>query len=783
MRRLEWGLAVLTILFGQQQLWAQEEQPIVREIEVRFVGPETVNKSVVTANIQTAVGRPRSHDVIEQDVRNLIGAGYFSDVRVLEEPLNDGVKIVYQVQGKATIKEIIFEGAKRYKDERLKRELSQKVGDILDERKAHADAQKIIEMYQKAGYPDIKVEPEISIDKDTGKAVLRFSIIEGNHVFLQQIQITGNQAYPTPRLLKLFKTKRRWWGSWLAGTGVLKEDVFKEDLDKLKDFYRSNGYIDMEVRDTRVERVSPKWMVLHVGIFEGRQYKVGDIRIEGTTLFPVAELEKQLKMKTGQTFTPDGLSKDMKAFEDYYGARGYLDTSARTTRNPNVETGRIDLTYTIREGQLTYIDKIEIRGNTKTKDKVIRRELAVAPGDIYNTVRVDRSAERLRNLNYFSKVDTIPEPTQVPNRKDLVINVEEKQTGTVTFGAGFSSVDNLLGFVELGQGNFDLFNWPTLTGGGQHLTIRAQVGFKRQDYVLSFVEPWFLDQRLLFGFDAFHHEISYLSTEFVEDSTGVDFRFEKALNEFLRVGVQYCIQDITEKVLKSASQELQSQDGTKLRSSVLATLVYDARDNVFLTTRGNRTELSTELIGGPVGGNISVYKLNAKTTSFFPLFGGHVLELLGAVGVVDAYGQTRGSGPIVDEDPSPFLHLVKVDDVPIFDRYFLGGANTLRGFGFRDVGPKDVRGESVGGNTYANATVEYTIPIVERIRGAVFFDIGEVEKDSYSFDLGDLKSDAGIGVRLNLPIGPIRLDYGYPIQTDKETGKTGKIQFSVGYQF
>jgi len=165
------------------------------------------------------------------------------------------------------------------------------------------------------------------------------------------------------------------------------------------------------------------------------------------------------------------------------------------------------------------------------------------------------------------------------------------------------------------------------------------------------------------------------------------------------------------------------------------------------------------------------------------LFGGHVLELLGAVGVVDAYGQTRGSGPIVDEDPSPFLHLVKVDDVPIFDRYFLGGANTLRGFGFRDVGPKDVRGESVGGNTYANATVEYTIPIVERIRGAVFFDIGEVEKDSYSFDLGDLKSDAGIGVRLNLPIGPIRLDYGYPIQTDKETGKTGKIQFSVGYQF
>jgi outer membrane protein insertion porin family len=783
MRRRLWGLVVLTTLFTQPQLWAQEEPLVVREIEVRFVGPETVNKSVVTANIQTAVGKPRSRDVIEQDVRNLIGAGYFSDVRVLEEPVQDGVKIVYQVQGKATIKEIIFEGEKRYKDERLKRELSQKVGDILDERKAHVDAQKIIEMYQKAGYPDIKVEPEVSVDKDTGKAVLRFRISEGNHVFLKQIQIRGNRAYPTPRLLKLFKTKRRWWGSWLAGTGVLKDDVFKEDLDKLKDFYRSNGYIDMEIRDTRLERVSPKWMVLHVDVFEGHQYKVGDIKIEGTTLFPVAELEKQLKMKTGQTFTPDGLSKDMKALEDYYGARGYLDTVARTIRNPNVETGRIDLRYTIREGQLTYIDKVEIRGNTKTKDKVIRRELAVVPGDIYNTVRVDRSAERLRNLNYFSKVDTIAEPTQVPNRKDLVISVEEKQTGTVTFGAGFSSIDNLIGFVEVTQGNFDLFNWPMFTGGGQHLSIRAQVGFKRQDYILSFVEPWFLDQRLLFGFDAFHHESSYLSTEFVENRTGVDFRLEKALNGFLRAGVQYGIQDITLKVSDTASQEVQSQNGTTVRSSVLGTLVYDARDSVFLTTRGNRTELSAELVGGPVGGDVSVYKLNAKSTVYFPLFGGHVLQLLGAAGVVDAFGQTKGSGPIVDEDPSPFVHLVKVDDVPIFDRYFLGGANTLRGFGFRDVGPKDVHGEPVGGNTYANATVEYTFPIVERIRGAVFFDIGEVERDSYSFNLGDLKSDAGIGVRLNLPIGPIRLDYGYPIQTDKETGKTGKIQFSVGYQF
>jgi outer membrane protein insertion porin family len=514
---------------------------------------------------------------------------------------------------------------------------------------------------------------------------------------------------------------------------------------------------------------------------------VGQIRLEGNTLFPATELEKRLKMTAGQTFTPDGLSGDIRAVEDYYGERGYIDTSVRSSRIPNVETGRIDVTYSIREGQLTSIEKIEIRGNTKTKDKVIRRELAVVPGDIYDTVRIEKSAERLRNLGYFAKVDSTPAATQVPNRKDLVISLEEQRTGSVVFGAGFSSIDNLIGFIEVTQGNFDLFNWPTFTGGGQKLRVRMQLGFERQDYVLSFTEPWFLDQKLSLGFDLFHRESSFLSDQFDESRTGGDIRLEKALNEFMRGQLQYGLQSIDLSVASTASQELQSQNGEKLRSSVEASLVYDTRDSVFLTTRGNRSELSAEVVGGPVGGDVSVYKLNAKTTFYFPFFRGHVLQVQGAAGVVDAFGSTKGSGSNVTETVvtggvTNFVP-VQVNDVPIFDRYFLGGANTLRGFSFRKVGPKDVNGEPVGGNTYVNATVEYTIPVVERVRFAVFFDIGNVRRQAYSFALNDLRSDAGVGVRLNLPIGPLRLDYGYPIQSDSQSGRNGKIQFSVGYQF
>ena len=784
MRRWVWalGLGLAGWCGTGLRVAAQEEAPTVREIEVRFVGPETVNRAIVLANIQTATGKPLSREMIEQDVRNLINTGYFFDVRVLEESLPaNSVKVIYQVQGKAVIREIVFEGEQAFKEARLRRDLTFKVGDRFDERKAHVDAQKLVDAYQKAGYPDAKIDPQASIDRDTGKAIVRFKVYEGPRVFVQSINWQGNKAFPASRLNKLMKTRRRWWGSWFSGTGVMKEDQFKEDQESLREFYRSHGYLDMDIKSINIVRISDHWEVVRIEVFEGPQYKVGTVSLEGTRLFPTVELEKQLKMTTGHTFTPGGLQADVKALEDYYGGRGYLDTNVRTTRSPNVETGRIDVRYTVLEGLLSYIQKIDIRGNTKTKDKVIRRELAVVPGQIYDTVRVDRSAERLRNLGYFSKVETTPEPTAVPNRKDLAISVVEQRTGSVTFGAGFSSVDSLLGFVEVTQGNFDLFNWPNFTGGGQKLRIRAQVGFKRQDYVLSFTEPWFLDQKLAFGFDAFHHSSSYLSSKYTEQRTGIDLRLEKALSEFVRGQVQYSIQDISVNVDHKASEELKSQDGSQLRSAIEAQLTYDTRDSVFLTTRGMRSEVSAEVAGGPLGGDVKLYKLNAKSSVYFPFFNKHVLQFMGAVGVVDTFGSA--SGPEAHVVETPTLQVARVDNVPIFDRYFLGGPTNLRGFGFQKVSPKDIQGESMGGNTYANGTAEYSFPIIERVRGALFFDAGNVWPNSYQFGLPDLKADVGIGGRLNLPIGPLRLDYGYPIMTDSESGHSGKIQFSVGYQF
>ncbi len=760
--------------------WAEEGQT-VREVEIKFVGPATVNRAIILANIQTKEGQALARRLVEQDVRDLIGTGYFFDVRVLRERVEGGVKLVYHLQGKASVQQILIEGNTYFKPDRLKREITFKEGDIYDERKAHADAQKMVALYQKYAFPDAKVTPAADLDRDTGKAIVRFQIEEGPRVYIRRVHLNGAQPGFRKQLYKLMKTRHRWFLSWISGTGTFKDEQFRDDLEAVREFYQKKGYLDMEIKATRTERVTPRWMEVHLDIFEGQQYQVGSITIEGNKLFTVEALQARLKMTGGQTFTPDGLQADTKAVEDYYGTRGYLDTQVRSIRTPNVETGRLDLRYVIREGELSYIEKIDIRGNTKTKDKVIRRELAVVPGQIYDTVRVERSADRLRNLGYFSKVETTPSVTPVPNRKDLVVTVEEQRTGTVTFGAGFSSVDNLIGFIEVTQGNFDLFNWPTFTGGGQKMRARIQLGFERQDYVLSFTEPWFLDKKLALGFDLFHREAGYLSSVFNETRTGGNLRLEKALSEFWRAQVQYGIQYIQLDVDSGTSAELQSQEGDYLRSSVEMTVVYDTRDSVFLTTRGNRTEMSAEVVGGPAGGDVSLYKLNAKSSFFFPFFNKHVLQVVGAAGIAEAFGSSKGDAGYIIE-PST-LDVVKGNDVPIFDRYFLGGPSTLRGFRYRDVSPKDIRGEPVGGNTYAHGTVEYSFPIVERIRGAVFYDVGSVWKDSYEFDIGELRSDVGIGVRLNLPIGPLRLDYGYPIQTVEGDSQSGKIQFSVGYQF
>jgi outer membrane protein insertion porin family len=423
----------------------------------------------------------------------------------------------------------------------------------------------------------------------------------------------------------------------------------------------------------------------------------------------------------------------------------------------------LNVTYRLDEGIQSYIEHINIQGNKRTKDKVIRRELAVVPGDVYNTVLVENSKQRLDNLKYFSRVDTFPGETSIPGRKDLNVLVEEQRTGSFNFGAGFSSVDNLVGFVELQQSNFDVTHWPDFTGGGQRFRTRLQYGTSRKDFTISLTEPWFMDKQLSLGGEAFYHEDTYSSDVYSQRNYGFDVSIRKPIGKFSSVQVQYKLEDIriydiTGNGLYSAP--ILAAKGDYLKSTVSSTFSYDTRDSLFLPRKGEHVDFTAFVSG--LGGDVKDYGFDLEAAKYVLLPWDTILNFSGEVATVAAYnGKT----------------------VPIFDRLYLGGSNNLRGFKYRNVGPKDLYSDPIGGNTLARFTTEYTFPIIERVRGAVFYDAGFVNAGDYDFGTGNINSDAGIGVRLDLPIGPVRIDYGYPIQKDSQTSGSGRFNFNVGYQF
>ncbi|MCX7824992.1 MAG: outer membrane protein assembly factor BamA [Verrucomicrobiae bacterium] len=787
-RPRRFGTGLLMWLLAFAPLGAQEQTYFVKEVEIRHVGPVPISDSVILANVQTKAGQSTTRTALGQDVRNLYATGYFTNVHVAQEDVEGGIKVIFTVQGKAKIKEIILQGNKKVKASRLRKEMDIKVGEPLDERKVVLAQKKMEEYYEKAGYERAKIAYDVTIDQQTGQGVITFRITEGPRVDIIDITFTGNDHYPKATLQKQMKTKRKWWLSWIVRTNVMKKEQWQDDLDKLRDFYHNEGYVDMQITDVKFDYVKPERMYIRISLVEGRKYLVGKLDIKGNNLFPSADIRGVLKMTEGKTFGPKALDKDIEAIRDYYGAKGYIDARVTPIRQANVETGRMDVVYEIVEGDISYVAKINIRGNVKTKDKVIRRELAVKPGEVFDMVKVKRSKQRLENLGFFSRVAAVPEPTEVPGHKDLSIEVTEQRTGQFVFGAGFSTVDALVGYAEVSQGNFDLFNPPLFSGGGQKARLRVQLGTKRQDFILSFTEPWFMDRKLALGFDAFRTRSSYLSDMYVETRTGADIHLTKELAPFTSGKVQYGYQvvDISD-VPEDAAQIFRDEEGNRSVSAVTATLTRDTRDSFFVTTRGNKTEVVGEVAGGPFSGGTDVYKMELKTQQYFPLpftwptrDRKHVILLAGAAGVVDSYGSEG--------------------NVPLFNRFFLGGPNNLRGFRYRDVGPKvsdlplqkqlnaygvpsDDQDETVGGNTYAWATFEYIIPLIERIRFAIFYDIGFVNRDSYDFSMSNYNDDFGFGLRLDLPIGPIRFDYGIPITTDKHNNRGGRFNFNIGYQF
>lgn len=743
----------------------------VGALEVKFIGAANISEDVVRANMQVREGIDLDDTLIDQDIRSLYRTGLFEFIEVKRDVRPDRtVNLVFEVTPKFRVLRVSYDGNVKVKTRRLEKEVKTKANTPLDERQVKEDVTKIREYYQKSGYNQIKVGYTIERNRSTGFGEVIFKIEEGVKVRISRVNFVGNEHVKAGKLRKAIETRKWTIFSWITGRGRFKDDQFQDDIGKLRDYYRELGYLDVEVPADQVQYdyPSPKKLVLTIRINEGRQYKVGEIAITGNTIISTETLRGVLRQNTGSIFAPSKIDADVTALQDAFGKDGYIETRVQLIRKPNLETGAIDIEYRIRESEQFYVESVRVEGNTKTKSIVIIRELSLGPGEVFNSVRMKNSRQVLDNTRFFEEVNMTPESTNIPGRKNLKVSVREGRTGNLTFGAGFSSLERAVVFAEVTQSNFDLFGRRSgFQGDGQKFRLRLQLGSRSSEAILSFEEPWLFEQQLALGFSIFRTSSSYNSSLYDEVRTGGEIYLRKRLFELVEGRLSYGYEIVDIQDVETGYTVVYPEESTAL-SRVGFQLLRDTRDKLINTTRGNRIELASEVTTSALGGDEDYYRLEAKGSQFFPTFEtqNQVLAVIGRVGVLDTFGDTN--------------------QVPFYDRFYLGGPYTLRGFDYREVGPKvNVAGDRVpvGGNTYGFLSLEYTMDIIEPLRFAVFYDAGFVNKGAYDFKTSGYNDNFGFGLRILIAGAPLSLDYGIPITTDADNDNGGQFNFSFGTRF
>ena len=756
----------------QAQSAAQEGAPAfkVGSIAVKFVGSANVSEQVVRANMQVREGGDLDDTMLDRDIRSLYKTGLFEFIEIKREAVDGkSFNLVIEITPKYRVLAIRYEGNQKVKGTRLEKEIKTKPNTALDERQVKEDSEKIREYYQKSGYNQISVTYTIERDRATGFGTIIFKIKEGNKVKIADVRFVGNTNVKARALKGEMETKKWWMFSWLTGSGRFKDDQFDDDLDKLRDYYREHGYLDVEISQDNVifSYPTPEKLVLTINITEGRQYRIGEVSFKGNKLFTSALLKRVARQKSGVVFVPSKLDKDVERLEDFYGKDGYLDTRVRLVRKPNVNTGNIDIEYGITESEKFNVESVVIEGNSKTKSTVIVRELVLGPGDVFSTVLMKISKLRLENTRFFEDVNVTPQETNIPGRRNMRIAVKEGRTGNLTFGAGFSSLERATIFAEVSQSNFDIFNRRSLfQGDGQKFRLRMQLGSQSSEIVLSFEEPWLFQKQLALGFSIFRTSSDYNSSYYSQIETGGEVYLRKRLFELVEGKLSYTYQIIDiQNVSSSASSYIRSLSGQNTVSKLGFQLLRDTRDKIINTTSGNRVEINTDLAGGPLGGSDNFYRFEFRGSQFFPIFEtqAQVLALIARAGVIQNFGATK--------------------QLPYYDSFYLGGPYTLRGFENREVGPRDEYGEPIGGKSYGFFSAEYSIDIVSPIRFALFYDGGFVNKGAYDFNPLSYNDNFGFGLRLFVAGAPLSLDFGIPITGTKENKKGNQFNFSFGTRF
>jgi outer membrane protein insertion porin family len=619
-----------TLLLGTNTIFAQavadNSKPIlasapvsktVKAIEIR--GNKSIGIAQILAKIKTRVGEDYQEAVVSDDLKRLYNTGHFSDVQIDHQDLDDGYKVIVTLKEKPIVGEITFSKIRYYSKNYLLKEMKTKKDKFLDNKTLKDDVNMIEDLYKKKGLTQVKVDVETLIDEATNKASLHFIIREGFKVKIKRIHIYGNVAFKDKKIIKVIKS--RW--AWAFGSGLLKEETLESDMTAIQSFYEQNGFLDTKA-SYQIEPLREGLVNVNITIQEGKRYFVGDVSFSGNAILSDNDIKGHLKnLKAGNFFSHEKMEEDLSNVREAYFDHGYISALVEEATSFNTATAKVDIKISIKEGHLTYINMIKIQGNAHTRDIVIRRELRMYPGERFDGAKLRLSKQRLKDLGYFEDVGYDIEDTDQQDQKDLVVQVKEAKTGTFSFGGGYSTVDRLIGFVEVEQKNLDISNWSTFTGGGQDLRLRAQIGSSQRNLLLSFTEPWLFDHPVSAGFDLYLTEnLNDGSTGYAYDqkTIGGDLRLGKALNDNLSVGTVYRLEHINISNLNAdVSPALLEQAGNSMVSSLGFSVTDDYRDSKLSPTTGWSVTNSADIAGGPLGGDRNFFRLQTSGQYFYPL--------------------------------------------------------------------------------------------------------------------------------------------------------------------
>ena len=657
----------LFFLFGLALLWAEvsPDGKKISGIEIQLVGPKTLGESFILQNLQVEQGIPYDATSIDKSIRNLISTGSVEDVRVYldsDKSDEDEVSLIFKVWTKSRIGKIVFEGNKKLSDRKLEKTISLKEGDLLDEATLKEDQNLVTEKYLEKGYWNSSLD--VKVDRGDGKSPvsIKFNIVEGEKRTISKILFEGNSALEAKKLLKVMETAPwRFWRFW-SKRSKYRAEILEEDLEILRETYRNEGFLDVKIEQSfvKVNPVGKSDIELVIGVQEGKRSFFGKQTIVGNVSIGTDELMtkgEKTKIETGEPYSPTLLSEERSRLRKKYGEKGYLDARVRAIRTPNLATNQIDLRFEITENNKFTVNSIKVRGNEKTKTIAIIRELALAPGETFDLLRMETSEARLRNTRFFEKVTLDDEPiaSQDPElqntKRNLVVDVKEGRTGHVSFGVGFSTLEKAMMFAEFRQGNFDIMKWRSphrLQGDGQKFRLRLKLGSRSNEARLAIEEPWFLNRRIAAGFEVFREKSDYYSSYYNEMRAGFEVYFRKRLFELVEGRAFYSFEDVViEDVSAGAPSFIKEEDLTI--SKVGLTLSRDTRDSILFPKEGSILSFKKEFAGGIFGGDAEYGRLELQGARFIQTFDPmeQVLSISGRAGTLGRFNGEDADVPFL----------------------------------------------------------------------------------------------------------------------------------------